>query len=100
MSINPNDVVMVKLTTQGKKYIVDSIDRENDDIRKNRSGCLMRFNVPEWDGDGWITGQMHTILGYFGDCWHLSLDMPFTELKKHKDKTLLQSVGAEKRNPK
>ncbi len=79
--INPNDRVRVKLTEHGKRLIVAHIDRLNDSVRKRRPDGTLRFKVPEWDTDGWLNEQFHSLMGMLGDCWSLGCELPFTELK-------------------
>lgn len=81
-SINPNDRVRVRLTEAGKRLIVDHVDHMNEWLQKRGPKCTFRAKVPEWDSDGWINEQFHTLMGYFGDCWSLGSEMPFTEMKR------------------
>lgn len=80
-SINPNDRVRVKLTETGKTLIVQQIDQLNLSLSK-RPHVKWRAKVPEWDDDGWISGQFHVLMHYFDGCWSLGQELPFTELKK------------------
>ena len=80
-SINPNDYVRVKLTEAGKRLIVKGIDAANDMLRARKQDT-MRFSVPKWDEDGWIRGQFHSLMSYFGESWKLGNDAPFSEMEK------------------
>ncbi len=81
MTINPNDFVRIKLTESGKRLIVEDIDRFNEDMRKH-PGCLFRAKIPEWDQDGWLRDQFHSLMSHFGDCWRAGMQLPFTEMEK------------------
>ena len=81
MTINHNDFVRVRLTDHGKRLLVAAADRINDDLR-TRPLVIFRARVPDWDKDGWIRGQFHSIMGDLGECWGASNHLPFTELEK------------------
>lgn len=78
--MNPNDTVRVKLTLHGKELIIAHINALND--KQKRGSGSTRYVVPPWDGSGWIEGQFHLLMSYFGDCWYAGAELPFTELEK------------------
>jgi hypothetical protein len=85
VTINPNDYVRVRLTEAGKRLLVRSTDELNEWLKKRGPQCTYRAKVPEWDKDGWIRDQFHSIMGHFGDCWKLGSELPFTELEECHD---------------
>ena len=82
-SINPNDIVRVKLTETGKLLLVEDVDQANDNLRQ-KTHCLFRVKVPEWDGEGWCCGHFHEFLHILGPHFTMGREMPFTELEKIK----------------
>jgi hypothetical protein len=80
-SISPNDFVRVKLTEAGKQLLVRSTDELNECLKQRGPQCTFRARVPEWDRDGWLKDQFHSIMGHFGDCWRLGSQMPFIEME-------------------
>ncbi len=85
-TINPNDFVRVRLTDHGKRLLVASVDRMNDELRKQSPNAVYRAKVPEWDRDGWIQTQFHSIMDDLGNCWFAGSQIPFTELEKCEER--------------
>lgn len=79
MTFTPNDKVRVKLTSVGKQQVLEWVDQQNEEYKKD--GCLIRQGIP-WDSDDCITDQYHTIMKYFD--WKIDytgLILPFETIE-------------------